>query len=157
MATTPPHQYPISDGTSCINWSLLGTPDPCWISSVILEKDPETVFKRSRPKLLLAERLNKARIFSKIKTINKLHPQLCLQCSIYPFLFENHLACIYICVCEKTYLFFPDINVEDKKNNFIVGSTWNKMMFPRCRTPIIHTLTRIIEVESIQSIRQIVN
>ena len=59
-----------------------------------------------------------------------------------------------VCVCVKTYLFLPDINVEDKKCNFIVGSTWNKMMFPRCRTLMIHTLTKFIEVESI---RQIVN
>ena len=98
----------------------------------------------------LKKKPNKARIFSKINTIIKLDLQLCLRRSKYPFNFENHL--VYICMCVvKTYLSFLDIiNVDDKKNNFIVGSTWNTMMFPPCR----RTLTKIIEFESI---RQIVN
>ena len=102
-------EHPISGGgwyppsrTTCtvgctVVWALVN--DPWWVSSGIL---PEMAFKRSRPKLLLAKRPNKARIFSKIKTKNKLHPQLRPRRSIYPFLFKNHLVYSQIYVLKLT-------------------------------------------------------
>src|SRR5271169_2061979 len=74
------------------------------MSSGNLEGDIVTAFKRSWQKLLLAKsakRPDKAMIFSKIKTINKLHRQLRLH-SIYPFLFENHLVCSLKYILEPT-------------------------------------------------------
>src|SRR5271169_5307013 len=105
------------------------------MSSGNLEGDIVTAFKRSWQKLLLAKsakRPDKAMIFSKIKTINKLHRQLRLR-SVYPFLFENHLV-LRSDIYFETYLFYPDINI----GHFITGPTCNKVSFSRCRTLIIH-------------------
>ena len=89
--------YPPSRTACTVVWALVN--DPWWVSSGIL---PKKVFKKSRPKLLLAKRPNKARIFSKIKTKNKLNLQLRHRRSIYPFLFEIHLVYSQIYVFKLT-------------------------------------------------------
>src|SRR5271154_7217759 len=75
------------------------------MSSGNLEGEIATAFKRSWQKLLLArsaKRPEKAMIFSKTKTINKLHRQLRLRSILYPFLFENNLVCSLGYILEPT-------------------------------------------------------
>lgn len=81
----PNYYFPHSVLYLVWDWPLLMTSGPWWVSSGIGVWD--AVFQRSWPELLLAKRLDKAIIFRKIKTITKLHPQLC-PCSIYPFLLK---------------------------------------------------------------------
>ena len=54
-----------TSGNVVWDWSSLVTSNPWWVSCVILEKDPETVFKSSRPKLLLVKRPNKTKVSAK--------------------------------------------------------------------------------------------